>query len=158
MAGFPHAVLIQHDKGWEIITPYIADFVDELKTQCYSSAQWLRDKKVWMVSPHIPADTIREVMNYYFDVQEFRCTKIGCCSMHQQHQKSQQPPKQKRPSEFDKALTIIGCLPNASERVIRAAYKAASFDRHPDHGGSNDAMTELNNAWETVKAYRGYKS
>ncbi|WP_371815084.1 J domain-containing protein [Bradyrhizobium sp. CCBAU 51753] len=41
-------------------------------------------------------------------------------------------------------------VPAVSRTHIDTAYKALSRDRHPDRGGSTEAMAELNNARDTA--------
>jgi hypothetical protein len=40
----------------------------------------------------------------------------------------------------------LECKQDASREVIEANYRRLARDRHPDRGGSNDAMAELNDA------------
>ncbi len=45
---------------------------------------------------------------------------------------------------------VLGLRPDAAPALIEAAYKTAAQDAHPDHGGSDDAMKELNEAKEAA--------
>lgn len=40
---------------------------------------------------------------------------------------------------------------NASKAVVDAAYKALAKVRHPDAGGTEEAMKELNQAYDSVR-------
>lgn len=50
------------------------------------------------------------------------------------------PAKERDPWE------VLGLRPDSPRSVIEAAYKVLARERHPDHGGSNEAMAELNAA------------
>ncbi|WP_347022477.1 DnaJ domain-containing protein [Bacteroides ovatus] len=39
---------------------------------------------------------------------------------------------------------------DATEAEIKAAYKQAAKSAHPDAGGSNEKMQEVNAAWEVL--------
>jgi preprotein translocase subunit Sec63 len=45
---------------------------------------------------------------------------------------------------------ILQVHPEASLEVIQAAYRRLARQRHPDSGGSNAAMQELNEAYEVL--------
>ena len=47
---------------------------------------------------------------------------------------------------------VLGVRPDAPMEVIEASYKVLAKRAHPDIGGTNDAMAELNEAFEDVKA------
>lgn len=46
---------------------------------------------------------------------------------------------------------VIGVVETASATEIRAAYRRAARTRHPDAGGSEAAMQELNVAWNALR-------
>ena len=50
---------------------------------------------------------------------------------------------------------VLQVRPNAPMEVIEASYRALAKSAHPDAGGSNEAMAELNAALDRVKADRG---
>lgn len=49
---------------------------------------------------------------------------------------------------------ILQCKQDSSLEVIRANYRRLAKDRHPDFGGTNEAMATLNQAYEKAVAYR----
>jgi hypothetical protein len=49
---------------------------------------------------------------------------------------------------------ILGVLPSAPWEVIEAAYRAQVRIRHPDVGGSNASMQEINAAMEEIRRDR----
>jgi curved DNA-binding protein CbpA len=46
---------------------------------------------------------------------------------------------------------VLGVLESASDDEIRSAYRQAARRRHPDAGGSEAAMQELNVAWHALR-------
>lgn len=46
---------------------------------------------------------------------------------------------------------VLGVLPGSPLSVVEAAYRFKAQAAHPDKGGSNEAMAELNVAYEAVK-------
>lgn len=62
-------------------------------------------------------------------------------------------PQARRHQEPDlaRALRTLGAEPDATLVQARRAYRRASMRLHPDHGGSTEAMAELNRAWEAVR-------
>lgn len=47
---------------------------------------------------------------------------------------------------------VLGVMPNATRIVSEAAFKALANEAHPDKGGSDEAMKELNAAIEEFRA------
>ena len=47
---------------------------------------------------------------------------------------------------------VLGLRSDAEPETIDAVYRSLAKRRHPDAGGSEEAMAELNAAWERVKA------
>jgi len=52
---------------------------------------------------------------------------------------------------------VLGVDPSAEEQVVKAAYKAKAKLFHPDHGGSQDKMADINQAYKTICEERGWK-
>lgn len=52
----------------------------------------------------------------------------------------------------DQALTLLGLSPGASEEEIQRRYKQLAQEMHPDHGGSQEQMTKLNQAKDTLRS------
>jgi hypothetical protein len=46
---------------------------------------------------------------------------------------------------------VLGVVETASAKEIRSAYRAAARRAHPDAGGSEGAMQELNVAWNALR-------
>lgn len=47
---------------------------------------------------------------------------------------------------------VLGVAPGSSERAVRAAYLRRSKELHPDLGGTDAAMRELNAAYDTLRS------
>ena len=56
------------------------------------------------------------------------------------------PPRERDPYE------VLGVRRDSPREVLEASYKALAKSRHPDAGGSDEAMAELNAAYERIKA------
>lgn len=50
-----------------------------------------------------------------------------------------------------KLYEVLGVAFDASTAEIKAAYRRLAIQRHPDRGGSAEAMAELNEAYEVLK-------
>ena len=57
------------------------------------------------------------------------------------------------PSRADVELCyrLLGLSPSASWDEIQSAYRRKAKVHHPDHGGDEDAMRALNEAYQTLK-------
>ena len=52
---------------------------------------------------------------------------------------------------------VLGVDPGAEEAVVKAAWKAKSKLYHPDMGGSEAKMSEINRAYQEVCQQRGWQ-
>lgn len=59
------------------------------------------------------------------------------------------PPSVRDPYE------VLGVRPDAPLEVVEASFRALARQAHPDRGGSDAAMRELNSALERVRSDRG---
>ena len=59
------------------------------------------------------------------------------------------------PSETDIFFRLLGLSPSASWDEIERAYRRKAKVHHPDHGGDEDAMRTLNEAYAQIKKLRG---
>lgn len=50
---------------------------------------------------------------------------------------------------------VLDVSPRADPDVVKASFQALARKRHPDAGGSNEAMTELNRAYEEFQRQSG---
>lgn len=49
---------------------------------------------------------------------------------------------------------VLGVRPDAPAATVDAVFRALAKARHPDHGGSVEAMKELNDAYERITSER----
>ncbi|XXF75467.1 DnaJ domain-containing protein [Myxococcaceae bacterium GXIMD 01537] len=52
---------------------------------------------------------------------------------------------------------VLGVSPGDSPDAIRARYRELALERHPDRGGSEEKMRELNDAYERILRHRAHK-
>jgi hypothetical protein len=55
----------------------------------------------------------------------------------------------------DDSFSVLGLLPTASWEVCEAAYKALAKINHPDTGGNEEIMKQINEAWDKIKKIKG---
>lgn len=53
-------------------------------------------------------------------------------------------------------FAVLHLLPNAPWPVCQAVYKALVKMHHPDSGGSNEKMAEINGAFDRIKLIHGF--
>jgi len=71
----------------------------------------------------------------------------------QQHRHHQWPPASYRKQPTREELCArLHLLPDAPPEVIKAAYKTLAIKFHPDHGGDEEAMKLLNEAYRKLAA------
>ena len=51
---------------------------------------------------------------------------------------------------------ILGVDMNATEEVVKSAYRKKAYKSHPDHGGSHEDMVKVNAAWEAIQIFKGW--
>lgn len=54
--------------------------------------------------------------------------------------------------DADDPYRVLGASPADSKDELRSRYRALALTRHPDRGGSSEAMAELNDAYARVSA------
>lgn len=59
------------------------------------------------------------------------------------------------PNNVQEAFRILGLSPDASHEEVRAAYREALREKHPDKGGSREEFHELQEAKDTLQEYFG---
>jgi hypothetical protein len=58
------------------------------------------------------------------------------------------------PEEKENPFTVLHLTEDAPLEVIIAAYRALAQLHHPDHGGSDEAMARINDAYTSARATR----
>ena len=61
------------------------------------------------------------------------------------------PPPQPSRADVELCYRLLGLSPSASWAEIQTAYRRKAKVHHPDHGGDEDAMRALNEAYQTLK-------
>jgi len=57
----------------------------------------------------------------------------------------------------DNPYLVLEVRPEASDLVVKAAFRAMMLKAHPDVGGSNEAAKRLNKALDEISKLRGRK-
>lgn len=52
---------------------------------------------------------------------------------------------------------VLGVKEDDSQEIVQNAYRHFAKKYHPDNGGSNEIMSEINGAWDNAKLSRGWK-
>ncbi len=130
--GPSRATIMQSSrKGWyDISTPFNADFVDKLKALIPGNARtWNKESKMWSVIETHLEDAVNLLKLYYAEV----ITTIG------------QEKEQDTGNMFARVFEAMKGLPKEN---VDKTYKALATALHPDHGGSNELMMQLNQAYQ----------
>jgi hypothetical protein len=64
------------------------------------------------------------------------------------------PPSAADGTELELCYRLFGLSPSAKWEEIEKAYRRKAKIHHPDHGGDEDAMRALNEAYQTLKRLR----
>lgn len=65
------------------------------------------------------------------------------------------PPSGQSGSEKRHWSSVLNVAPGSSLEEIKEAYRKSALKAHPDNGGSNEKMAEVNAAYAEAKAQRG---
>lgn len=65
--------------------------------------------------------------------------------------------EEKAELEPDSPYATLEVRPDASDLVVKAAFRAKMLKAHPDAGGSVERAKELNNALDAISQLRGRK-
>jgi hypothetical protein len=66
-----------------------------------------------------------------------------------------EPPANTGYDNMDLCFKILGVSPSAPWEDVEKAYRVKAKIHHPDHGGDEDAMRALNDAYRQIKRSRG---
>lgn len=67
------------------------------------------------------------------------------------HEKSVSDAKRIK-EELDRRESMEDCKGTWMEQIVKAGYRALSLKHHPDVGGSNESMREINASFEKLKS------
>lgn len=115
-------------EGWlKVVTPYNADFVDELKSNIQPShRQWDPDNKHWLINDLYLEDLVNMCQRHYDEIETD--LKEG-------------------DTEHENLFTqVFEILPEDSRKNV---YRVLALALHPDKGGSEELMKKLNEAFSS---------
>lgn len=64
-------------------------------------------------------------------------------------------PPPSAPADADLSFRLLGLSPSATWEEVEKAYRRKAKIHHPDHGGDEDTMRALNEAYTLIKKLRG---
>lgn len=113
--------------------------IDDLHAKIpVASRRWMKAERVWQVDPQWVDVLLGVLRDHYAKVEEH--TGAG-------GSKHAPPPTAVVKSDHDPLSTMIHL---ANDGTLKKIYRLIALDVHPDHGGSTQAMAELNTAWKQV--------
>lgn len=116
-------------------TPFNREFVEDLKDEVgYNNRKWDADNKVWKVDVD-ELDKVEELCRKYFDEVNFIETE--------------------QPSNGGGAESPYhDMLCDVPDEVLKRVYHLIAVGVHPDHGGSTELMSKVNDAWRMIQKER----
>jgi hypothetical protein len=130
-----------------VITPFVRAFVDELKDAIPNrSRSFDPEYRTWTVrQPYV--DSALEISAMHFDGMRQLYVEQPAPSTETGH-----PIEEclRRVRLYYREEATLYLIHGAPWPVIQAAYRATAKLAHPDTGGSNEAMTLVNLAYETL--------
>ncbi len=88
-------------------------------------------------------------------IRELRGEHVDDGAYQNQHYSHQQSTARPPARENDLCYKMLGVSPSASWEEVEKAYRRKAKIHHPDHGGDEDTMRALNEAYAQLKAVRG---
>ena len=121
-------------ENWlKVVAPYKADFVDELKSSIQPSHRsWDPDNKHWLVNEIYLEDLVKMCQRHFDEIETDLVEGAT------------------EATEPENLFTqVFNALPNGG--YVDKVYYALAQAIHPDHGGSEELMTQLNKAYQERK-------
>ena len=136
----PLPVYVEQAPPWLYCTfQYNPEVVEDLKFDLPTySRSWDPDRRAWRISEDV-FDEVKRIFRTY-DYYIYNTPK--------------DPPGNHPPPAEPPALPahrVLHVAADAPPEVIRAAYRAMSKLHHPDTGGDEVRMKEINDAWEKLQ-------
>jgi len=124
------SLLKSDEKGFVImLTPYQKEFVEEFKIKVpYPHRKWDPDKKVWLVAETMLEATVELMKKYFDDISTNLLTEETGNNLWE---------------------SVFTAIPND---YIDVVYRALCQAVHPDHGGTDEQMKQLNMAYNARKS------
>ena len=88
-------------------------------------------------------------------IRELRGEHVDDGPYQNQHHYGQQNTASTPSRDHELCYKMLGISPSAPWEEIEKAYRRKAKLHHPDHGGDEDAMRALNEAYAQLKAIRG---
>lgn len=132
--------------GYYISTGYNKNFIAALKVLIpFSDRVWDPDAKTWMFTKKY-FDAVKELAKQVWNAHQIQIIDEAqvkaAHTKHQQMHASAMSPLDQEFANFMKALPY-----EAAQR----AYRFAATLLHPDKGGNQDTMSQLNTAWTKIR-------
>jgi hypothetical protein len=159
------AFLLREGDRIRVITPYVPDFVTDLKAEIpYYAKSFDRDSKHWLVDGEYE-ETVLEVASHYFETTVVVSESDALRRERAARASAAAPPPPSPPSPHDanecarrvrgiwKEEAELYLLPGAPWSVIEAVYRAVAKLTHPDLVGpsGNARMVAVNRAYDVLK-------
>ena len=125
-------ILKSSTPGWiDIVTPYNKEFVETIKTDIeWSKRKWNPDSKRWSVDETYLEELVGMLKLYFDEIETDLLTTESDSNL------------------FKQVFDILKGMPNGNMDKV---YHALAQALHPDHGGSNEQMTLLNQAYQEIR-------
>lgn len=156
------AYLLREGDRVRVITPYVAEFVTDLKAEIpYYAKDFDRDSKHWLVDGEYE-EALAEVASRYFETAVV-IPEAEALWRERAARASAPPPKPQPPHDTDECARRVRIrwqeeaelylLPGAPLAVIEAAFRAVAKLVHPDLVGPSGhaRMVAVNRAYEALK-------
>ena len=118
-------------QGWvDVISPFNSRYIEDLKTVIQPShRKWDPDQRVWHVN-EIFLEELVGLLKMHFDEVVTDLTE---------------------PPTDNMFVPLFAALQGMPDGTMDKVYRTLSQALHPDHGGSTELMSKLNNAYDEVK-------
>ena len=139
------------DEHLRIDSDYNEAFITALKnTIPWKKRQWDKEKKCWFIDKFFKPIVLSLLEEHYdyADIQISEDVKI------KELEAEIRKLKLKSTSHADYDYNFMGLLPSAEDVVVKAAYKKLTLINHPDRGGSESYMKDLNSAYNNIRTKR----
>lgn len=140
-----------YDNYLRIDSDYNEAFISAFKnTIPWKKRQWDKEKKCWFVDKFFKPIVLSLLEEHYdyVDIQISEDAKI------KELVAEIRKLKLISASHADHDYNFMGLLPSAEDVVVKAAYKKLTMINHPDRGGSENYMKDLNRAYNNIRSKR----
>lgn len=178
--------LSQDRTEFKIWTPFDQDFVDAIKEKIPKRARrWDPDERCWRVDCYWFGNAQEIIPKYFYGLERHyttrayrMCEQIALddeaeAKMHRPRKKQpkkskkqtsentkkkekRKPRKKKKVEEEESPYDILNVNPTAPDEIVKAAHRVLARLNHSDLGGDENKMKKINEAFEQIKAERGW--